>query len=139
MDKLEITSEEGGSPTLPGDNALFADSQLLFNQHLESAEWLGAQDRLPVDQKRGRAGYPDRARLGGGGFNQLSVFARVKAFIERFTVQPQVSGELLQLILREIPFVFPALLIEEQVVVLPEGILVSGAFGSFRSPVRFIP
>ena len=111
----------------------------LLDSLLEDLVGLRPDDGAPIDHKGRRALYPN----GVGSLRQilyhLGVFARIQALIEGICVQLQVGSKLLQFVFGKGALVLPILPLEEQVMVLPESILVSGALAGLSGIRGFLP
>ena len=110
----------------------------LLNGLLEDFVGLRPDDGPPVDHKSWRALYPNGVGCLRQILYHLGVFARIQALIEGICVQLQVGGKLLQFVFGKGALVLPVLPLEEQVMVFPESILVSGALASLSGVSRFL-
>lgn len=94
---------------------------------------------LPIDHEGWRATHTQRLGLGRLAAHDIGVFARVEARVESFGIQPQLGGKLLQILLAEGAPILTAVFVEEQEVMeLPESILLGGALAGLRRPLRLL-
>ncbi len=106
-----------------------------INRRLEGVKGLRPNHGLPIDRKGGRRLHAQLPADGGLVLDELGVLARIEAGIKFRGIQSHISSEFLQVVLTEGALVF-AILVRKQVIVeLPESILVSGTFRSFRRPL----
>jgi hypothetical protein len=89
---------------------------------------------LPVEHERWRT--RDTNLLGDAGLvlDHLGVLTRVKTGVEGLGVQSQGSGKSFQIVLAKGSLVLTILVGEKIIMILPEGILISGALSSFSCP-----
>lgn len=113
-------------------------TQNLFEDSLEGAQRLRANQRPSVDQEGRGAAHANPLRHLGLVLHQLCVAARIQAFVKDFGVQANLFCKALQILFAESALVFAGLAGKQLVVVLPKSILFSGAFGCFGSPKRFL-
>jgi hypothetical protein len=100
---------------------------------------LGADDRLPVDYKGGRALHAKLLGCAGFLLDEGGVFAGIQALVEGCGLQAELLGKAFELVFAEGTLVFAGLSLEQQIVIFPELILIGGAFAGFRRPLRLIP
>jgi hypothetical protein len=67
------------------------------------------------------------------------VLSRVQTIIELICVKTQLDCKAFKVIFAQRSLVFTILVLEENIVILPERILVSGAFARLRSPEGLLP
>lgn len=109
-----------------------------FDHFDKALEWLGADKWAPVNYKGWCALYANLLSGGSFLFYNVCIFPGVQALIERRSVQAELFGESFQVILTERALVFSGLSFKQQIVVLPELILICCTLAGFGCPFGFI-
>lgn len=120
---VEFYSRQGSNSTLSTYSRLFV--QFLFDHLPKNFERLCANDRLAVYQEGRRAGDAKLPSCAGLRFHGLRVLSRIQTLTEGFSIQSQRFGETFEIFLVERPPIFSAVIFEQGIVVLPEGILIT--------------